>query len=154
MPRALTSLRFKTGNTHHNINASISSLAPSIRYHFRIVATNSAGTRYGADQTFTTLSLTGPPVVTTNAATNVASSSATENGTLDPHGLTTSVHFQYGTTTGYGLTTANQSFGGNTYQNSSTNISGLSGTTTYHFRIVATNHYGTRDGADRTFTTP
>ena len=28
------------------------------------------------------------------------------NGSLDSHGLTTSVHFQYGTTTNYGLTTA------------------------------------------------
>jgi len=50
-----------------------------------------------------------PPVVTTNPRTLVASFSATLNGSLDPHGLTTSVHFQYGTTTSYGLTTAPQS---------------------------------------------
>jgi hypothetical protein len=35
-------------------------------------------------------------------ATNVASFAATLNGLLDPHGLTTSVYFQYGTTTNYG----------------------------------------------------
>jgi hypothetical protein len=91
--------------------------------------------------------------VTTNPATNVGTSSATLNGSLDPHGLTTSVHFQYGTTTSYGLTTAPQSHSGNTYRNIAANISGLTTHTTYHFRIVATNSAGTSFGGDRTFTT-
>jgi hypothetical protein len=118
------------------------------------VASNSAGTTFGSDRTFTTLSATGAPVVTTKPATNVAISSATLNGSLDPHGLTTSVHFQYGTTTSYGLTTAPQSRSGNTYLNISANISGLMASHVYHFRIVATNSAGTRLGSDRTFTTP
>ncbi len=143
-----------SGNIYVNIGTSISGLTASTTYHFRIVATNSAGTRYGSDRTFTTLTATGPPVVTTNPATNVTSSSATLNGSLDPHGLTTTVHFQYGTTTSYGHTTANQSKTGNTYQNVAANVSGLTASTTYHFRIVATNSAGTRYGTDRTFTTP
>ena len=104
-----TAIQSKTGNTYQNVAANISSLTANTIYHFRIVATNSAGTRYGSDRTFTTLSATGPPVVTTNPATLVASFSATLNGSLDPHGLTTTVYFQYGTTTSYGLTTALQS---------------------------------------------
>ena len=100
------------------------------------------------------LSATGPPVVTTNPATFVASFSATLNGSLDPHGLTTTVYFQYGTTTSYGSTTASQTKTGNTYQNVSANISGLIASTTYHFRIVATNSAGTTHGSDRAFTTP
>jgi hypothetical protein len=143
-----------TGNTYLNVSANISSLSASTVYHFRIVATNSAGTTYGADQVFATLSATGPPVVTTNPATNVTSSSATLNGVLDPHGLTTSVYFQYGTTTSYGFTTPMQSQTGNTYRNIAANISGLTTHTTYHFRIVATNSAGTRMGIDRIFTTP
>jgi hypothetical protein len=83
----------------------------------------------------------------------VASFSATLNSSVDPHGLTTTIHFQYGTTTSYGLTTASQSKSGNTYQSVSANIGGLSASTTYHFRIVATNSAGTRYGSDRTFTT-
>ncbi|PYL62938.1 MAG: hypothetical protein DMF24_02085 [Verrucomicrobia bacterium] len=67
--------------------------------------------------------------------------------------MTTSVHFQYGTTNSCGLTTTNQSFGGSTYQNVNGNISGLSGSTTYHFRIVATNSAGATYGSDKTFTT-
>src|SRR5207248_6920291 len=93
------------------------------------------------------------PVVTTNPATLIASFSATLNGSVDPHGLATSIHFQYGTTTSYGLSTAPQSHTGNTYLNVSANISSLSATTVYHFRIVATNSAGTTFGSDRTFTT-
>src|SRR5262249_27642977 len=129
------------------------SLTTSTTYHFRIVAHNSAGTRYGADRTFTTLNAIGPPVVITSPATNVTSSSATLNGSVDPHGLTTNVHFQYGTTTSYGLNTAIQGKSGNAYQNVAASISGLAVSTTYHFRIVATNSAGTTFGADRTFTT-
>src|SRR5207248_3073197 len=125
----------------------------STAYHFRIVATNSAGTRYGSDRTFTTLSATGPPVVITNPATLIASFSATLNGSVDPHGLTTNVYFQYGTTTSYGHTTATQSKTGNTYQNVAANISALAASTTYHFRIVATNSAGTVYGSDKTLTT-
>jgi hypothetical protein len=149
-----TASQTKTGNTYQNVSANISGLSASTTYHFRIVAHNSAGTLYGADRTLTTLSPTGPPVVITDLATNVASSSATLNGTVDSHGLTTTVHFQYGTTTSYGSTTLSQSKSGNTYQSVSANISGLSATTTYHFRIVATNSSGTSYGVDRVFITP
>jgi hypothetical protein len=142
-----------TGNTTRSVAANISGLAASATYHFRIVATNIGGTRYGSDQTFTTLSATGPPVVITNPATLIASYSAALHGSVDPHGLTTSFHFQYGTTTSYGHTTAPQSQTGNTYRNVSANISSLTASTVYHFRIVATNNAGTTYGIDRTFTT-
>jgi plastocyanin len=148
-----TPVQTQTGNTIRNISANITGLIASHIYHFRIVAHNSGGTSFGSDRTFTTLSATGAPVVATNPATNVASFSATLNGSLDPHGLTTTVHFQYGTTTSYGLTTADQSQTGSTYRTIGANISGLSASTIYHFRIVATNSAGTSVGSDRTFTT-
>jgi hypothetical protein len=143
----------KTGNTYQNVAANINSLTASTTYHFRIVASNSAGTTYGADRTFTTLSATGPPVTATNPATDILTNSATLNGSVNPHGLTTTVYFQYGTTTSYGHTSASQSKSGNAYQNVSANISGLLASTTYHFRIVGTNSSGTRYGTDKTFTT-
>jgi hypothetical protein len=140
----------KTGNTTQNVAPNISGLTASTTYHFRIVATNSAGTRYGSDRTFTT---TEPPVVTTNAATQVARRSAKLNGSVNPHGLSTTVRFEYGRTTGYGSTTANQIFTGNTTQNVAAKISGLRSRRRYHFRIVATNSAGTSYGSNRTFTT-
>src|SRR6478672_10512963 len=148
-----TAPQSKTGNTYQNVAANISRLTASTTYHFRIVATNSAGTRYGSDRTFTTLSATGRPVVITNAATNIATNTATLNGSVDPHGLTTTVYFQYGTTISYGQTSASQSKTGNVYQNVSANISGLTALTTYHFRVVGTNNGGTTYGSDSTFTT-
>jgi hypothetical protein len=148
-----TAPQSRTGNTYLNIGANVTSLTANTTYHFRVVASNSAGTSTGGDKAFTTLTATGAPVVTTNAATNITASSATLNGSLDPHGLTSTVYFQYGTTTTYGITTAHQSQSGNTFRNVSANINGLSASTTYHFRIVATNSVGTRYGSDRTFTT-
>ena len=149
-----TPVQTQTGNTSRPITANISGLSASHLYHFRIVATNGGGTSFGPDRTFTTLSATGRPVVTTNLATNVTTSSARLNGSLDPHGLTTTVYFQWGTTTSYGHTTPMRTQTGNTYRNVTANISGLTRNTTYHFRIVATNSAGTRRGSDRTFGTP
>jgi len=143
-----------TGNTYLNVGANISSLSASTIYHFRIVASNSAGTSLGSDRTFTTLSATGPPVVTTNPATNVTTLSVTLNGSVDPHGLSTTVYFQYGTTTSYGHATASLTKTGSAYQSVSASVGGLSASTRFHFRVVATNSAGTRYGADRTFTTP
>ena len=69
--------------------------------------------------------MTGPPVVTTNRGTNVTAFSARLNGTLDPHGLSKTVYFQYATTTSYGFRTPNQIKTGNNYQNVFASISGL-----------------------------
>jgi hypothetical protein len=144
----------KTGYAPQSVSAPIGGLTASTTYHFRIVASNSVGTRYGRDKTFTTLSATGRPVVRTNPATSIASHSARLNGTVNPHGLSTTVYFQYGRTISYGFRTPNYTKTGNNYQNVFANISGLSAHTTYHFRIVASNTAGTRTGADRMFTTP
>ena len=44
----------KTGNIYQNVAANIFGLSAGTTYHFRIVGTNTAGTRYGVDRTFTT----------------------------------------------------------------------------------------------------
>jgi hypothetical protein len=142
-----------TGGTQ-SVSANIPRLSPNTTYHFRLVETDNGVTRYGSDMTFRTFKPTGPPVVATSAATNVASFSATLNGSVYPHGLPTSLHFQYGTTTSYGFTTAPNTKTANRYQSVSANITGLSGGTTYHFRIVTSNSVGTRYGSDLTFGTP
>jgi hypothetical protein len=148
-----TQMQTQSGDTYRNIAANISGLTANTVYHFRIVASNSAGTRFGNDRTFTTLSVTGPPVATTNPATFIASFSATLNALLNPHGLPTSFHFQYGTTPSYGLTTAPQNRAGNTFQAVGANVTGLTANTLYHFRVVASNSAGTTMSGDGTFTT-
>jgi len=44
----------KTGNNYQNVSANIAGLSAGTTYHFRVVGTNAAGTRYGTDRTLTT----------------------------------------------------------------------------------------------------
>jgi len=146
-----TSASAGSGRTDVSVNADVSSLTPNATYHFRVVATNSVGTTYGADQSFTTIDA---PSATTEPATLVTSNSATLNGTVNPNGDSTTYYFEYGTTTSYGTTTTSMSAGsGTTDVSVNADISSLSSNTSYHYRIVATNSAGTTYGSDKSFTT-
>ncbi len=106
---------------------------------------------YGAPQTGSG-STVAPPSVTTNAASSIATGSATLNGNLSSLGTAGSVgvSFQYGTTTSYGSTTTVQTK--TTTGTFSSALSGLTPGTTYHYRAMATGD-GTSYGLDQTFTT-
>jgi hypothetical protein len=141
-------------NVGNVLSRSVTGLSPSTTYYFRARAYNGNGTSGNSNVlSVTTLPPTGRPVVITNPATLIATHSARLNGTVDPHGLSTTVYFQYGRTISYGSRTPNQTRTGNNYQNVIASISGLITGTTYHFRIVGTNSSGIRYGGDRTFTT-
>jgi hypothetical protein len=146
---------------YHNLNVgnalshTVSGLNARTTYYYRVRAFNGTGTSGNSNViSVTTFAPTGPPVVMTNPATLITSYSARLNGTVYPHGLTTTVYFQYGRTLSYGNRTPNQIKTGNNYQNVTADISGLIAHTTYHVRAVATNASGTRYAGDRTFTTP
>jgi hypothetical protein len=95
-----------------------------------------------------------PPSATTGAATNVAQSSATVAGTVNPNGVTTAYYFQYGTSTSYGSSTPSTDAGSGTADAPvSANLTGLASTTTYHYRLVAVSSAGTTDAADQTLAT-
>lgn len=94
------------------------------------------------------------PTVTTGSATSVTSSSATLNGTVNPNSASTEYYSEYGTSTSYGSTTGTKAAGSGTSDVSvSAEITGLSASTTYYFRIVATNSAGASQGSNQTFTT-
>ena len=96
----------------------------------------------------------GAPTATTNAASTLTSTSATLNATVFPNKNATTYYFQYGTTAAYGTQTANQGpVDGNAGKSVSAHVSGLTPSTTYHFRVVATSSAGTSFGSDATFTT-
>jgi hypothetical protein len=96
----------------------------------------------------------GAPTATTTAATNVGSASATLNGSVAPNQNETTYYFEYGSSTAYGTKTAVQGpLNGKNDKKVSADLSGLAPSTTYHFRLVATNPAGTSNGADMTFTT-
>ncbi len=140
-----------SGTSNVEESKAITGLTASTTYHFRIVATNGNGTTDGSDQEFAT---TAKPTVETKAATNIGETGATLNGIVNPKGAATKYYFEYGLTTSYGSKTAEASAGSGTSNvEESKAITGLTASTTYHFRIVATNGDGTTDGSDQTFTT-
>jgi hypothetical protein len=95
-----------------------------------------------------------PPTVTTGAAMNIERTTATLTGTVDPNGSETTYRFEYGTTTAYGLQTADRDAGeGDGNVAVEVPVQNLSPGTTYHYRLIATNANGTTNGADRTFRT-
>jgi hypothetical protein len=97
----------------------------------------------------------GKPVVSTGAASGLSPEAATLAGSVNPNGHVTTWYFQYGRTTKYGNRTTAQDAGSGTKRVPlSASVSGLSGNTTYHFRLVGTNSAGTTFGADHKFKTP
>lgn len=135
------------------VSANLYRLTPGTLYHYALVATNSAGTTTGSDQTFTTA--TPPaPTASTGSATAVTGKMAILGGTVNPGSAPTTFFFQYGATSNYGAQTPTRNAGaGGADVSVFAKLFGLSAGTIYHFRIVATNSSGTVDGNDQTFTT-
>jgi hypothetical protein len=110
---------------------------------------------YGNDCHLDQMSITYaiPPTVVTLAATGVAGTSATLNGTINPNGLSTSTSFDYGLTVPYASNVAGTpaTLTGSTAQAINANLTGLTNNSVYHFRAKGTNSAGTGYGNDLTF---
>jgi hypothetical protein len=97
-----------------------------------------------------------PPTAVTEAATEVTSTTAIVNATIDPNNESvTSCEFEYGTTTSYGSTTGcgGIAFHGNGFVPTSGLLTGLTPGVTYHFRVKAGNKTGFDTGGDKSFVT-
>jgi len=94
------------------------------------------------------------PSVTTGRAGTVTQTKAVLHGSVNPNGSSTTYHFEWGLTTGYGASHTSAPAGSGTSEVSvSQTARGLAPGTIYHYRLVATNQFGTTFGADRTFKT-
>jgi hypothetical protein len=91
----------------------------------------------------------------TSPASNVTTSTATLNGSVNPEGAAVNVSFQFGTDTNYGTATPAQRIGvSNSATPFSANLSGLASGTTIHYRAVITSDFAPSVvGADQQFTT-
>jgi hypothetical protein len=139
-------------------SAALSGLKIGTTYHFRVVASNSAGTTTGPDQTFTTVP---PALIESVFATEVSASEATLKTQINPLGHDTTYFFQYGTEsckanpascTNVPATPADIG-SGETGVLQSVRLEGLKASTTYHYRVLATNTLGTAESPEKTFTT-
>lgn len=149
-----------TGTASMNISVSLTNLKPLTKYYFRANAQNQFGTANGAILNFTTPGPAAPsvPTVTTSGASNVATSSATLNGHVNPNGDPTTYWFEYSLdsllkniTSG---TPRTQMTGSGTASVAvSAKAAGLQRNTKYFYRLVATNSFGTVSGPIVTFQT-
>ncbi len=95
-----------------------------------------------------------PPTVFTGLANSISSSGATLEGEVNPEGLSTSSHFEYGPNASYGNATAPQDAGSGDFELPvMSGLSELQCGQTYHYRLVATNAAGTSLADDRSFST-
>lgn len=136
------------------VSTTARDLIPGTTYHYRLVATNAAGTTLGADRTFTT---TGnpPPGVTTGPATLLGKHSATLTAVISPNNQATDYYFQYGTTAAYGLQTSRSTVAAGAAPVTVTaTLQGLEARTVFHYRIVALHgNAPAQGGGDATFMT-
>lgn len=95
-----------------------------------------------------------PPLADTGAAKDVGQTQATLVASVTPRGSATSVRFDLGTSTSYGLQSASKDIGnGTSAVTVEIPVQSLAANTTYHFRVVATSDGGTVQGGDATFKT-
>ena len=135
-----------------SFSSSITGLSPSTTYHVRAYATNSQGTAYGADLTFTTSATT--PTVTTTAASSITYNSASSGGNVTSDGgASTTARGVCWSTSANPTTADSKTADGTGAGNFTSSITGLNPSTTYHVRSYATNSQGTAYGSDITFTT-
>lgn len=90
-------------------------------------------------------------------ATGISQTAATISGFINPNGNGTTYHFDFGTTTAYGMQVPGfDVFVGSDFavHQVTQTVSGLSPNTTYHYRLVATDSIGLVTlGPDQSFTT-
>ncbi len=124
-------------------------------YFFRLVAENDNGTSYGIIRQFETP--TAVEGLSTGPIESLQPTSATLTGTLAPNGFDAHYYFQWGPTSAYGNTSpeapGTDAGSGTGSVAAKAELSGLTPNSTYHYRLIAENSFGTTFGQDKSFIT-
>ena len=133
--------------------SSITGLTANTPYYVKAYATNSAGTAYGNEVSFSTIPIVLATLSTTVPSSITSTTAATGgNITADGNGAITSRGVCWGTTANPSITDSHttDATGAGSF---TSNLTGLSAGTTYYARAYATNSAGTAYGNQVTFNT-
>jgi len=132
----------------------LTGLTPDTLYYVRAYATNSVGTAYGNQQSFTTLQNATIPVLTTDGVTVITQTTANSGGnvTSDGGNPVTARGVCWSTSPDPTTTDSYTTDGSGTGPFTSY-LTGLTPNTPYYVRAYATNSVGTSYGNEQSFTT-
>ncbi|HUX97620.1 MAG TPA: FISUMP domain-containing protein [Bacteroidales bacterium] len=134
--------------------STLTGLTSNTTYYVRAYATNSAGTAYGSEVSFTTSPPATLPTVTTASASGITASSAFGGGDVQDDGGAAVIAKGVCWSTSFGPTVNNtKTADGTGLGTFSSNINGLNPGTTYYVKAYATNSVGTSYGNEINFTT-
>ena len=142
------------GNDIGEYTSTINGLEPSTTYYVRAYATNSQGTAYGEQVSFTTEEDIQQPTVTTNSVSNITVNSAVCGGNVTSDGnATVTARGVCWSTSQNPTINDNKTIDGSGIGSFISNITELLEATTYYVRAYATNSQGTSYGTQYSFTT-
>ncbi len=150
----INSSKTNDGGGSGSFTSSITGLSGNTTYYVRSYATNSQGTDYGSQISFTTLSPT--VIINTSSVTSISTTSAVCGGSITSDGgyyiSSRGVCWSSSTTT---PTISNSSYAssGSGTGVFTVNLNSLSSNTTYYARAYATNYLGTKYGDVVSFST-
>ncbi len=138
-----------------SFTSSISGLTPSTMYYVRAYATNSEGTAYGNELSFTSTAIVGATVTTTKPApADITATSAIGGGNVTSDGGASVTERGVCWATTANPTTGSSKVASGTGTGTFTaTMTPLQPGTLYHMRAYAINSSGTTYGTDETFTT-
>ncbi|MEI6889405.1 MAG: hypothetical protein ACOYM0_08615 [Bacteroidales bacterium] len=137
-----------------NFQCTLTGLHSNTKYYVKAYATNSAGTAYGYEVSFTTLTSVTLATVTTSPATSITQTTASSGGNVTSDGgITVTIRGVC-----WSISSNPTIADSHTTDGSGTGIfvsalTGLTLNTVYHVRAYATNSTGTAYGSDLNFST-
>lgn len=147
--------RADTQATLGSFTCILANLSPSTTYFARAYATNSFGTAYGDEISFTTLAATVPIISSTTEASSISQISAISGGIITNSGASNIIsrgvcYSKTNTIPTISDTRTNNGTGIGQYISA---LTGLTPNTRYYIRAYATNAIGTAYGDVKTFST-
>jgi uncharacterized protein (TIGR02145 family) len=146
----ISSSKTNDGTGTGSFTSQISGLIAGTIYYLRSYATNSAGTTYGNEVSFTTTATL--PLLTTAVITAIAGTTATSGGNITSAGGTITARGVCWSTSTNPTTSNNKTSDGTGAGNYTSNLTSLSAGTIYYVKAYATNSAGTSYGNEISFT--